>query len=87
MDNKHRIREFLARFLRNQLRDDDDIFAMGLVNSLFAMQLIMHIEKDFGITVEDQDLDINNFKSINRIDAFIERTRNATVREVTINRL
>ncbi|MEP6911791.1 MAG: phosphopantetheine-binding protein [bacterium] len=69
---KARIKEFLSRFFRNHdLQDDDDIFALGLVNSLLAMQLVTFVEKEFGITVEDSDLDLDNFRSIDAIARLI----------------
>ena len=71
-ESKKRIRDFFARFFRTaELGDGDDIFASGYVNSLFAMQLIAWIETDFGIAVEDSDLQISNFNSVNSITAFI----------------
>jgi methoxymalonate biosynthesis acyl carrier protein len=76
MDHRHKIREFLARFFQaDQLRGQDDIFAMGFVNSLFAMQLVMYIESEFGITIDDQDLEITNFNTVDNIDVFITRKR------------
>ena len=45
-----KIKEFLSRFFRNHdLRPDEDIFALGFVNSLLAMQLVQFVEKEFGI--------------------------------------
>lgn len=71
---KAKVREFLAKFFRNhELKDDEDIFALGFVNSLLAIQLVGFIEKEFGITVDDDDLDLDNFRSIDRIDALVER--------------
>ena len=54
------------------MEDDEDLFASGLVNSLFAMQLVLFVEKEFSIKVENQDLDIANFKSVNAITGFIQ---------------
>lgn len=72
--NKGRIKSFFSRFIReDQLTHDQDIFAMGLVNSLLAMQLVTFVEKEFGITVDNEDLDIENFKSINAISDLVER--------------
>lgn len=71
---KTKIRAFLDRYFRAcDLRDDEDFFAAGVVNSLFAMQLVMFVERDFDLKVEDDDLDISNFNSVDAINGFIER--------------
>ena len=73
-DRKDKIKAFLARFFRNhELEDSEDIFALGFVNSLLAMQLVNFVEKEFGVTVDDDDLDLDNFRSINAIDQLIEK--------------
>jgi acyl carrier protein len=65
---KTKIRSFLARFFKQvHLQDDQDFFALGFVNSLFAMQLVLFVEKEFGLSIENEDLDIDNFKSIDAI--------------------
>ena len=67
-------REFFSRHIPNQsLSDDEDIFASGFVNSLFAMQLVMFVEKEFDLTVEDDDLNIANFRSIDAIADLVTR--------------
>jgi methoxymalonate biosynthesis acyl carrier protein len=72
-ETKAKIRTFLERHLRNNhFRDDEDFFAEGFVNSLFAMQLVMFVEKEFNVAVEDQDLDISNFNSVNAISGFLD---------------
>jgi acyl carrier protein len=69
---KAKVRAFLSRFFRkHELQDDEDIFALGFVNSLFAMQLVMFIEKEFAVKVENSDLDFANFRSINAIAEFV----------------
>ena len=73
-ERKDKIKNFLARFFRNhELHDDDDIFAMGFVNSLLALQLVNFLQKEFSITVEDEDLDFENFRTINNMDELLER--------------
>lgn len=80
MDNKQQIREFVSRFVRgHELGDGEDIFATGFVNSMFAMQLVQFVETTFGITVESEDLDIDNFRSIDAIAALVERKQGAAV--------
>lgn len=72
--NKARIREFIGKHVRgHDIADDEDIFASGFVNSMFAMQLVQFVEQQFGITVEDEDLEIANFQSVNAIAALVER--------------
>ncbi len=71
---KTKIRAFLAGFFHSaDLQDEQDFFALGFVNSLFAMQLVLFVEKEFGIAVENEDLNIDNFKSIAAIARLVER--------------
>ncbi|RKZ55956.1 MAG: acyl carrier protein [Candidatus Parabeggiatoa sp. nov. 2] len=66
-------KSFLAQFISVNVADDEDLFASGLVNSLFAMQLVLFVEKEFSIKVENEDLDYDNFRTLNAIVSFIER--------------
>lgn len=71
---KIKIRAFLSRFFRkHQLQDDEDIFALGFVNSLFSMQLVMFLEKEFAVRIENTDLDLNNFRTINTIAELVQK--------------
>ena len=70
---KEKIKTFLAQFISVSISDDKDIFASGLVNSLFAMQLVLFVEKEYQFKVENDDLDYDNFRTLNAIVAFIER--------------
>lgn len=79
-ENKVKIRAFFSRFFRtNELKDSDDIFSLGFVNSLFAMQLVMWLEKEFAISIKDEDLDIKNFNSIGAVAALIARKSSPVV--------
>jgi len=64
---------FLGQFIAVEVADDVDIFAAGLVNSLFAMQLVLFLESAFAIRVENEDLDFDNFRTLNAIAGFVER--------------
>ena len=73
-----KIKEFLSRFFKNHdLQPDEDIFALGFVNSLLAMQLVAFVEKEFGVSVGDEDLDLDNFRTINAIAKLVEKKRGA----------
>lgn len=60
-----------------QLEDDADLFGSGLASSLFAIQLMTFIEKNFKIKVTMDDLDMSNFKTVNAILDFIEKKKPA----------
>ena len=69
-----KVREFLVRFTRHHdLRDDEDIFARGVVTSMFAMQLVLFIEKTFAIAVENEDLLLENLNTIGHIASLVDR--------------
>jgi methoxymalonate biosynthesis acyl carrier protein len=55
--------------------DDENLFASGIVNSLFAIQLMTFIEKTFAIECDVDDLDIENFKSLSATAAFVAMKR------------
>lgn len=73
MENKKIVTEFIKRYVGDNIDEKDDIFSLGLVNSLFAMQLIAFIENQWGISVSNSDLDFDNFKSIESIVSFIDK--------------
>jgi acyl carrier protein len=78
-DVKESIRQFVTRSINfPELGDDDDLFESGLVNSLFAIQLMTFIEKTFGVEVEADDLDIKNFRSLNAATSFVLKKSLAT---------
>lgn len=68
-----KIGTFVRLHARRSLVETDNIFQLGFVNSLFAIQLVLFVEKEFGISVEDGDLEAANFMSINAISRFVDR--------------
>jgi methoxymalonate biosynthesis acyl carrier protein len=69
---KEIVREFSSTSINlANWKDDENLFDSGLVNSLFAVQLMTFIEKTFAIEVGPEDLDIENFKSLNAMTAFV----------------
>lgn len=80
MDNKAKIGEYLSRFFPVQdLKDDDDIFQLGFVSSMFAIQLVSFVEHEFGLTIDNDDLELDNFRSVGALDAFVTRKLSASV--------
>jgi len=69
-----KVSDFVGEYLSNAQVDPElDLFASGMVNSLFAMQLVLFVEKVFGIAVDNEDLDYQNFRSIAAICDFVGR--------------
>lgn len=72
------IREFIVSNICDfdgsaALNNGDNIFETGFVDSSFALQLVAFLEERFGIAVTDEDLDLENFSSIDRMITFIGR--------------
>ena len=75
-----KIREFIRENLITledevSFKDDDNIFELGLVDSPFAIELVLFIEEEFEIEILDSDLDIENFVSVERIAEFVKRKK------------
>ncbi|MEH2283665.1 MAG: acyl carrier protein [Nostoc sp.] len=69
-----KIKTFLSKFFPNHdLQPDEDIFALGFVNSMFAMQLVLFVEQEFQIAIENEDLEFENFRTIKSVANLIER--------------
>lgn len=78
MQNEPQIREIVRDFINATVNiegfgDDENLFESGIVNSLFAVELMTFIERRFGIEVGADDLDIENFKSVSATAAFVAR--------------
>jgi methoxymalonate biosynthesis acyl carrier protein len=73
-DITDRIRGFVtSRYPEAQIADDEDIFSLGFINSLFAMELVMFIEKTFTITIPNAELQIRNFRTLSAMTDLVER--------------
>ncbi|WP_406728657.1 phosphopantetheine-binding protein [Streptomyces sp. GD-15H] len=67
-----RIRQFLEPQLGGEpLADSDDFFALGYVNSLFAMQLVAFLEREFELTLGPADMDFDNFRTVDGLVGFV----------------
>lgn len=77
-EERDKVKEIISTFITNatnlsNLGEDDHLFETGVLNSLFAVQLMTFIEKTFRIEVGRDDLDIANFESIRATTAFVLR--------------
>ncbi|MEU8783827.1 acyl carrier protein [Streptomyces sp. NPDC048637] len=67
------ITEFLTAALRQGIRPEDDYFALGLADSLFALELVTFVEERFRLTVEVEDLDLESFRTAAGVADFVAR--------------
>lgn len=66
------LRTFFSSALHGEVAGiHDDYFTLGLANSLFALELVTFVERNFSITVEVADLDLDNFRTIARTAEFV----------------
>ncbi len=73
-----RVKQFIKdTFLVDEVGDDDSFLANGIIDSLGVMQLVTFIESEYGVGVADTDLVPENFDSIARVAAYVERLRRA----------
>jgi acyl carrier protein len=72
------VRQFIKdTFLVDEVGDEESFLASGVIDSLGVMQLVTFIESQLGSKVPDKDLIPENFDSITRIAAYVERMRRA----------
>lgn len=66
-----------GRFPQADIAETEDIFALGYINSLFAMELVMFVEKTFAVTVPNADLSINNFRTAKSMTELVRKLQSA----------
>ncbi len=73
------IRDFIADNTSKaaELGDDDNIFELGFVTSLFAMRLLEFIEVTFDVEVPDESITLTNFSTVNRMTELVQSLRGA----------
>jgi acyl carrier protein len=75
---EERIRSYIAESILfsddgYRYSDDASFLEEGIVDSMGIMELVMFVEEGFGISVEDEELVPDNFDSVNKLAAYIQR--------------
>lgn len=76
---KELIREFVLKTTFSDpktVNNNTLLFDEGIFDSMGLLNLISFLEEDFGIKVQDSELDADNFGSIDAISTFLERKLN-----------
>jgi methoxymalonate biosynthesis acyl carrier protein len=66
---------FLTERIKSDVTADQDLFATGLVSSMFAMQLVVHLEEAYDIAIIGPELTLDNFRSVQAMTALVLRLR------------
>lgn len=69
--------DFLQGRFKTSVLVDQDLFATGLVSSIFAMELVVHLEQTYSIAILGSDLKLDNIRSVQSMAALIQRLRPA----------
>jgi methoxymalonate biosynthesis acyl carrier protein len=69
---------FLAGKIKVHVPADQDLFGSGLVSSMFAMQLVVHLEDSYGIAIIGPELKLDNFRTVKAMTALVLRLLDAS---------
>jgi len=87
-ETEARIRDYL---LRNYLFTDDQskldsgasLLEKGIIDSTGIMEVILFLEEEFGVVVEDDELILENFDSVDNLVKFINANQGSSGAKVT----
>ena len=80
-DLSPRVKELIVRRLKldidpKSIADDAPLFGEGLgLDSIDALELVLGLEQEFGIKVEDEEVGVKAFASVNALVDFIEHKK------------
>ena len=77
---KRDVRQFLTSQLHRKVDgvgDNDSLLEAGIIDSMAVLEIVGHIEQQYGVTVSDDDMMPENFDTIEAIAAFIDSRRAA----------
>lgn len=80
--DRREILDRVLRLLRERLGVGDDgqplgedagLLGHGIgLDSVEVLQLVAHIEEEFGLTIDDEDLDAEHFRTVGTVISFVQ---------------
>jgi acyl carrier protein len=72
----------IAQLIHDQLlvevsSPEDDLLASGVLDSLTLVQLLFDLERRFGVTIPLEQLEIDDFRSVNSIASLVQARSSA----------
>ncbi|MDT7041546.1 acyl carrier protein [Candidatus Nitronereus thalassa] len=83
MNNEEKLKTFLLDKTTSdgsmgELGYDENLYTLGILDSLAFIQLIRFLEEEFGVAVGDGEVIPKNFETINNIVGFLEKKQDAS---------
>ena len=77
MDNKERIVAVVRKVTKKAEvpGDGESLFDSGFLDSFALPELVVELEREFGIQIPDSDLHPRKFESVERIERYIENRK------------
>jgi acyl carrier protein len=78
MENaKQIVKDYVSRELADEskqtaLKEEENLLANGIIDSLGILKLVSFIEQEFDIRVPDEDVTVQNFRSLKDIANYLE---------------
>ena len=77
--------ESLSTFIANQIlkqpnrliKPDEPIISSGLIDSFSLVDLSLHIEKTFGVVIDDTELNSETFDTVTQLEQLVQSRMNA----------
>jgi len=67
--------ELAAGHELSSIEDSDSLIENGLIDSLGVFQLVAFLEETFGLRIGDEEILLQNFRTIDAIEAFVVKKR------------
>ncbi len=76
---KDKIIHYITTEISNEKLEDigleEDLLGSGIIDSLGMMKLVIFMEKEFNISVNTEDMTVENFMTVQNILNFLSKTK------------
>ncbi|MCK9921150.1 acyl carrier protein [Frankia sp. AgPm24] len=70
---EQRLLDFLVERTKIEWEVGQDLFDSGVLSSLFAVELVVFVEKAFDVSIEREDLALANFRTVRAMTDLVLR--------------
>jgi methoxymalonate biosynthesis acyl carrier protein len=70
---------FVEAKTKSPVWPDADLFESGLVSSLFALELISYLERSYSVSIDGEDLRLDNFRTAETMTGLVLRLKGLAV--------